>query len=148
MDNKTLINRDDWAVTLASIGTSIGGSSMIGEMAGHALIYYEGLQKGIPFLRYCHYKKEVGFDSGELKHFDKSKIHAKTKTWRISKIAIEKMVQSGKANPKEISILGYNCLAAAIDLVNKELKIELPDPSGFKMPNHYISHLNKQALTN
>lgn len=111
MDEKTLLDKDRWAVTLISVGYSsllhvpIVNRTLKDPICGHAMIVYEGIKNGERFLSYAHItgspddemfpnrnsnEFQVEFDENSSKR----KFHAQTPTWSRSRILVEQMVNS------------------------------------------------------
>lgn len=88
IDGKTPLDRSNWAVTILCCGR---------DWHGHAVIAYEGIRNGIPFLNYAHFSGlekpgKVGlFEEGQ-KNWKELSFHlGKTETWQRKRQLVQKM---------------------------------------------------------
>lgn len=100
LDPKKIIDRDNWAITLISAGTC--GIDPV-SWGGHAMIAYEGIEGGKPFLRYAHLgvpRRAQRQSDGTVEIVDdttlhgqgrKLVIHSQSETWMRSRGAIRVM---------------------------------------------------------
>jgi hypothetical protein len=103
LSSNVLINRDVWAVTLISGGPS--SRSWASRMAnfGHAMIAYEGVENGDPFLKRVHLTTIPEDPSHPTKRSDEARIEfrddllrldcLRTPTWPRAKEQVDSMIQ-------------------------------------------------------
>ena len=131
---KILLDEIQWAVTLVSIGSSSGRPYR--AAGGHAMIFYEGVENGLPFRRYAHLTAADGpprvedirnASLGEKNHpiliYEHYKklfcVRKKTKTWLRNREKVFKMQNQIEADFQSTNIeqkaAKFNLIAPVIN---------------------------------
>lgn len=165
LDPSQTIDFSNWAITLIDSGRSLDITDF-GGWAGHAMIAYEGVEDGVPFLHHAHLiADKVDFPQAQILTNKNVHIRAKSQTWIRQRRWVRRMLSDinaevGKPVPfsfmgdylkekcyfnwfsnKESLKLNPNCLTWLI----KKLSfcgIDLPKPAFLPLPNEYVSMIN------
>ena len=120
LDPKKTLDRDNWAITLINADTC-GKDPM--SWGGHAMIAYEGIKGGIPFLRYAHVgvpRRSRGCSEAIVEITDPAtllnqgrniKIHSQSETWIRTRLSIEVMEE--RINGDVGKVIPFNPLMGA-----------------------------------
>ncbi len=94
IDNETLIDSDNWSLTLVDSFVDRPWRRPF-TWGGHANIFIETIEGGVPFLRWKHLMSsnyEPKIDERNLKQFDPSRIASQSVTWLRSKEMVQGML--------------------------------------------------------
>lgn len=165
LDASQTIDLSRWAITLLETGRSHNTTDITGWI-GHAMIAYEGVENGMPFLRYAHLiATKCSYFEVKIEDAKDTYIGfiSKSPTWIRSRCSVNQMVnlikeEVEKAMPFEFvgNDLKHPFKWLATDQTSKISSnyltwiikkfsfagIELPEPSFFPFPNEYIRMIN------
>ncbi len=98
IDKEILIDNDNWALTLINGGLPYSTSNPL-TWGGHANIYIESMENGVPFLRRAHLVSSrtdsyTGHISMKYIKYDLNEVNSKSVTWLRSREKVEKMIRN------------------------------------------------------
>lgn len=98
LDPNVKLDRDNWAVTLINAGPCMPNYCYIplDPGFGHAMIVYEGIEKGIPFIRHAHLTTHKVEESGYAvvrvsTEYGTKKPYMQSQTWRRTRDQAQRM---------------------------------------------------------
>lgn len=142
LDETQVVDRDNWAITLVSVG---GYHSDPTAKRGHAEILVEGIKGGTPFSSRAHLTKKRGAEIKKPNTPFRS-LRNYSRTWVVNRVAVQKMLDAVK-NPVHFGLVPltksrHNCLTWAIMMI-RFAGIQLPNKKGLATgPDNYIAQLS------
>lgn len=142
MDATKLIDRDNWSITLVSLGAST---------LGHAGIVISGVQNGIPFSSLAHLR-----DTGPrclILDRPLDSLRCQSTTWVLNRMAVQRIISRTQDRahffiiPVHVPYVGQvadNCISWAVARI-RDAGVALPQRGPAVGPNAYIAHLAGQA---
>ncbi len=154
------LTENSWIVTLISYSEPLPGCS-VGDSQGHAMLFYEGMKKGLPFRKYIHLTDSERIKAQTMEIHKSVSFRKMLGPYIVKSEQVELMEKECDGKTRPFDKLGpiknfigcrkpgskgyvYNCLTFCITTMNRYFGSNLPYPT-HPGPDRYIQEANERA---